>query len=67
MREVFAANFEERDEVGAALCVYQHGEPVLDIWGGIARIDDETPWQRDTICLMDSSLSKSVPRQRTLQ
>ncbi len=55
VREVFAANFEERDEVGAALCVYQHGEPVLDIWGGIARIDDETPWQRDTICLMDSS------------
>jgi CubicO group peptidase (beta-lactamase class C family) len=55
VREAFASNFEDRDEVGAALCVYQDGEPVIDIWGGIARLDDETPWERDTLCLMDSS------------
>ena len=33
---------------GAAVCVYHHGEPVVDLWGGVS--DDEgTPWQRDTM------------------
>ncbi len=59
VREVFAANFEEREEVGAALCIYQHGEPVLDVWGGLARLDEELPWQEDTVCVMDST-TKSI-------
>ena len=33
---------------GAAVCVYHHGEPVVDLWGGYS--DDEGAlWQRDTM------------------
>ncbi len=55
VREVFAENFEERDEVGAAICVYHEGRPVVDIWGGIADIDEDRPWAEDTLAAMDSA------------
>ena len=48
VRAAFIANFEERDELGASVCVTQEGRPVVDIWGGDA--DPEgTPWAEDTI------------------
>lgn len=34
VREAFAANFAERGEVGAAVCVIVDGEPVVDLVGG---------------------------------
>jgi CubicO group peptidase (beta-lactamase class C family) len=33
---------------GAAVCVYQHGECVVDLWGGY-RDRFGNPWQRDTM------------------
>ncbi|MCK2241962.1 MULTISPECIES: serine hydrolase [unclassified Crossiella] len=59
VREVFARNFTEGGELGAAVCVYRHGRKVVDLWGGIA--DDRTgrPWQRDTLQLV-YSVSKGV-------
>jgi CubicO group peptidase (beta-lactamase class C family) len=33
---------------GAAVCVYQHGECVLDLWGG-SRDRQGRPWERDTM------------------
>lgn len=33
---------------GAALCVYQHGECVVDLWGGV-RDRAGNPWNRDTM------------------
>ena len=33
---------------GAALCVYQHGECVLDLWGG-EKDREGRPWERDTM------------------
>ena len=45
----FEANFAERGEVGASLCLAVDGETVLDIWGGTARPSTKEPWQRDTI------------------
>jgi CubicO group peptidase (beta-lactamase class C family) len=37
-----------RYDGGAAICVYHHGEPVVDLWGGYS--DNEgTPWARDTM------------------
>jgi CubicO group peptidase (beta-lactamase class C family) len=33
---------------GAAVCVYQGGECVVDVWGG-TRDDEGTPWERDTM------------------
>jgi CubicO group peptidase (beta-lactamase class C family) len=34
VRAAFEANFAERGEQGAAVCVYLDGAPVVDLWGG---------------------------------
>ena len=34
VRAAFAENFESHGDVGAAVAVYLHGEPVVDLWGG---------------------------------
>ena len=36
VRDAFAANFERHGDLGAACCVYRHGEPVVDLWAGFA-------------------------------
>ncbi|MFB0970320.1 MAG: serine hydrolase domain-containing protein, partial [Pseudomonadales bacterium] len=36
-------------EVGAALCVYEHGVPVIDLWGGFHDQDMSTPWQANSL------------------
>jgi len=51
----FARNFDERGEVGAAVCVYVDGRPVVDCWGGLANATTGTPWQEDTIVLVFSA------------
>jgi CubicO group peptidase (beta-lactamase class C family) len=33
---------------GAAVCVYHHGECVVDLWGGYSD-ENNTPWRRDTM------------------
>jgi len=33
---------------GAAVCVYHHGDCVVDLWGGVRNGDGE-PWRQDTI------------------
>jgi CubicO group peptidase (beta-lactamase class C family) len=45
----FRANFAERGEVGAALCVIHRDEVVIDVWGGWADVGRTVPWRRDTI------------------
>ena len=47
--EVFRANFIERREVGASVCVTYRGRTVVDLWGGLAERKTERAWQRDTI------------------
>lgn len=49
LREAFEANFERRNEVGAAVAVLHDGQPVVDLWGGWADQGRTRPWQRDTI------------------
>jgi CubicO group peptidase (beta-lactamase class C family) len=39
---------------GAAVCVYHHGEKVVDIWGG-TRDEAGNPWQADTLSLSFST------------
>ena len=53
--DAFAQNFDERAEVGAAVCVYLDGEPVVDLWGGLADAQLGLPWLDDTIVLVYSS------------
>lgn len=55
VREAFAANFDRHGDIGAAMCVYRHGKPVVDLWGGIADPDTGRPWTRDTLQLVYSA------------
>ncbi|MFI9488489.1 serine hydrolase domain-containing protein [Promicromonospora sp. NPDC052451] len=44
---------------GASLAVYQDGELVVDVWGGIADVTAGRPWSRDTMTLA-YSCTKSI-------
>ncbi|MEV0297357.1 serine hydrolase domain-containing protein [Nocardia sp. NPDC050710] len=55
VRAAFAANFAERGDIGAAVCVYRDGRPVVDLWGGSADPNGGRAWERDTIQLVYSS------------
>lgn len=49
VRDAFAANFAERGEIGAAVCVTAGGRPVVDLWGGWIDAERRRPWRRDTL------------------
>ncbi len=55
VREAFAENFSRRKELGAACCVYLHGEKVVDLWGGIRDKATGEPWEADTMVLVFSA------------
>jgi CubicO group peptidase (beta-lactamase class C family) len=55
VREAFAANFERHGDIGAAVCVYWDGRPVVDLWGGVADPDSDRPWARGTLQLVYSA------------
>lgn len=49
----FEKNFRMRGELGAAVCVYKNGAPVVDLWGGWANEARTRPWLHDTVvCMM---------------
>jgi CubicO group peptidase (beta-lactamase class C family) len=48
VKEAFERNFREHDEVGAAVAIYLDGEPVVDLWNGIADLDTGASWDRET-------------------
>ncbi|MER5748689.1 serine hydrolase domain-containing protein [Streptomyces sp. NPDC002088] len=52
--EVFARNFERYGEVGAAFAAYRDGEPVVDLWGGLADPATGRAWRADTLQLVFS-------------
>ena len=49
VREAFAANFTERGEVGAAVCIAVDGDVVVDLVGGWAAADRSRLWGPDTL------------------
>jgi CubicO group peptidase (beta-lactamase class C family) len=49
VREVFEAAFASGAELGAGVCVYLEGRPVVDLWGGFADAAKTRPWQQDTL------------------
>jgi CubicO group peptidase (beta-lactamase class C family) len=55
VRDAFTENFTRRNELGGACCVYQHGEKVVDLWGGIRNADTGEPWEEDTMVLVFSA------------
>ena len=55
VREAFAENFERRNELGAACCIYYHGEKVVDLWGGVRDKATRELWEEDTMALVASA------------
>ena len=49
VREAFATNFREENEIGAAVCLRIDGHEVVDLWGGYADEERTRPWRRDTL------------------
>ncbi|MGI5491778.1 serine hydrolase domain-containing protein [Microtetraspora malaysiensis] len=48
VREVFDRHFSDGEELGAAFAVCLDGEPVVDLWGGVADRHTGRPWEADT-------------------
>ncbi|NUS42235.1 MAG: beta-lactamase family protein [Mycobacteriaceae bacterium] len=59
VREALAANFSRHRDLGAAVCVYRDGKPVVDLWGGVADPHTARPWTRDTLAVL-YSVTKGV-------
>ncbi|MFX1476729.1 MAG: serine hydrolase domain-containing protein [Promethearchaeota archaeon] len=55
VREAFIENFERRNELGAACCIYHHGEKVVDLWGGIRNEVTREPWEENTMVIVWST------------
>jgi CubicO group peptidase (beta-lactamase class C family) len=49
LRSAFEASFDSGEEVGAAVAITIDGEPVVDLWGGLANAEAGQPWQEDTL------------------
>lgn len=60
VRECFKANFRERDELGASVALIVDGEPVVDLWGGIADPETSSAWDKDTVGVVFSCTKAAV-------
>jgi CubicO group peptidase (beta-lactamase class C family) len=60
VREAFTENFAKRGDVGAAVCVYLEGKPVVDLWGGYADAARSRPWGQNTIVNVASTTKGMV-------
>ena len=49
VRDVFEKNFADGLEVGAAFTAYHRGQPVADLWGGVADARAGRSWDEDTL------------------
>jgi CubicO group peptidase (beta-lactamase class C family) len=52
--DAFAANFEQRNELGASVAITIEGKTVVDLWGG-RKTEGGEPWDQDTISVVFSS------------
>ncbi len=52
---LFEENFSRFGELGAAVSVWQRGEPVLELHGGFRDAHRKTPWSADTLVLFWSA------------
>lgn len=49
VEDEFRRNFSERDELGAAFAVVRGGEPIVDLWGGLAEGGGARAWEPGTL------------------
>ena len=55
LEPLFGDNFEQFGELGAAVSVWQEGEPIVDLYGGFRDARREKPWMPDTLVLVWSA------------
>ena len=55
VREAFVENFARHGDSGAACAVYLDGQPVVDLWGGVADRTTGRPWEVDTPVIVFSA------------
>jgi CubicO group peptidase (beta-lactamase class C family) len=55
VRIAFIQNFSQRNELGAACCIYHGSEKVVDLWGGIRNKATGDRWEEDTMVLVHSA------------
>lgn len=49
VQQAFESIFDDPQERGAGLCVQVGGETVVDLWAGVADLEGQKPWDRDTL------------------
>ncbi len=54
VRVAFAAAFDGKPLMGAALGVYHRGRPVVDLWGGVSDPRSGAEWREDTLSVIFS-------------
>jgi hypothetical protein len=54
VRAAFEEDFERRGDVGAACCVYVHGRPVVDLFGGTTTPRGVEPYGPRTLQMVAS-------------
>lgn len=55
LRPLFEENFARFGELGAAISVWQHGQPVCELHGGFCDVRREIPWTDETLVLVWSA------------
>jgi CubicO group peptidase (beta-lactamase class C family) len=55
VRLAFEENFANGLEIGASFSAYYQGKKVVDLWGGVADPNAETPWEENTLALVFST------------
>jgi CubicO group peptidase (beta-lactamase class C family) len=58
--DAFAANLESNGDVGASVCVYAAGLPVVDLWGGTVDRSSGRPYTSDTLQVVFSTTKGAV-------
>ncbi len=56
----FVANFYELNEVGASVSLTLDGQPMVDLWGGLADPATKAPWVKDTVSIVFSCTKGAV-------
>lgn len=47
--EAFRKNFAEKQDFGAAICVYLKGQKLVDVWAGVSDTKTKAPWKENTL------------------
>ena len=55
LEPLFRENFDKFGELGAAVSIWQHGKPIVDLHGGFRDARREHPWTDNTIVLIWSA------------